>query len=150
MKQIAMRTFISFIGLSLILYGIGSLVLGVVGEKDTAILTSIRRQGGERNESIQGRYTYSIGYTFTLPDGRQIDGSATSVRDAVYIKADGTSTIPVRYLKVLPVINAPEEDTRPSIGQPLLVGLGVFLIYAVRKKNQISEDENDEENEQEI
>jgi hypothetical protein len=138
--SIVARIFISLLGFALILYNIGSPVLGVIGERDTAIITSVRRQGGERNEVLPGRYTYSIGYTFTLPDGRQVDGSATWIGNAIYIKADSTSTIPVRYFKALPIINVPEKDTELSIGQALGVGLGVFLIYAMRQKKQFPEE----------
>lgn len=140
--SIVARILLSLLGLALILYGSGSLVLGVIGERDTAIITSVRRQGGERDEMIRGRYTYSIGYTFTLPDGREINGTSTLVGNAVYTKADGTSTILVRYLKQAPFVNIPEEDTKLTIGQPLLVAAGFFLINAMRQKRLIQKEED--------
>lgn len=132
--SILARILLSLLGMAFILYNIGSPLLGVFGERDTAVLTSIRRQGGERDEMIPGRYTYSIGYTFAIPDGRKINGTSTFVGNAVYLKGDGTSTILIRYFKQAPFINVPEKETKPSIGRLMSVGLGIFLIYAMRQK----------------
>lgn len=133
------RILITLLGLLLVLWGVGSVVLGVVGERDTAVITSIRRQGGERNDSKPGRYTYSVGYTFTLPNGKRVDSSTTKISSAIFLRADGTSTTPVRYLKSAPFINTMEEDTKPSIGQLALVAVGNFLIIVMnkRRENQI-------------
>lgn len=56
--------FVTIIAIMLILYGLIHIYLGIVGEKDTAIITNIRRQGAERNESVPNRYTYVISYSF--------------------------------------------------------------------------------------
>mgnify|MGYP005849805273 CR=1 FL=1 len=128
------RILISMLGITFLLYNMGTPLLGIIGEQDTAIITSIRRQGGERDEAVRGRYTYSIGYTFNLPNGREIYGTSTFIGNAVYIKADGNSTIPVRYLKTAPFINIPEKETKPSLGHLLGAVCGIFIIFAVNKK----------------
>ena len=125
---------ITLVGAALILYNVGSPLLGIIGEKGTAVVTSIRRQGGERDEIVPGRYTYSIGYTFTLPDGQRVDGSTTTISGAAYLKADGTSVMPVRYLKQAPVINIPARDTKPSAGNLISIALGILIIFVVNKK----------------
>lgn len=131
------RILLSLLGTAILLYNAGAPLLGLIGERDTARITSIRRQGGERNETVRGRYTYSIGYTFTLLNGREIYGTSTFIGNAIYVKADGSSTIPVRYLKAAPFINLPEKETRPSAGQLFGAVLGIFIIYIVNKKQRI-------------
>ncbi|MCL6559996.1 MAG: hypothetical protein K6U74_14645 [Firmicutes bacterium] len=133
--SIVARLLISLLGLALMLWGISTVTLWFAGESATAVITSIHREGGERSDGKPGRYTYSIGYTFTLSDGRRVDGSAKKIGGAVYVKADGTSTAPVRYLKVAPFINTLEENTRPSFGQPALVVAGILLIIVMNRKN---------------
>jgi hypothetical protein len=49
------RILLSLLGVILLLYNTGAPLLGLIGEQDTAIVTSIRRQGGERNEAVRGR-----------------------------------------------------------------------------------------------
>lgn len=110
--------------------------MGIVGARDTAVITSIRRQGGERDEAIPGRYTYSIGYTFTLPEGKQVDGSTTKLAGAAFIKPDGSSTAPVRYLVCAPFINVLEAETKPTIGNLMTVGIGILMIVLINRKGQ--------------
>jgi hypothetical protein len=118
----------------MMLWGATNTILGWVGEPAAAVLTSISRQGGERNEVTPNRYTYSIGYTFTLPGGKRVDGFTTRVGGPVFIKADGKSTIPVRYFKTAPFINALEEDTGPSLKQVLITLTGAFLIIVMNQE----------------
>lgn len=132
------KVLITLLGAALVIWGVGSVVLGVVGAQDTAVITSIRRQGGERNDVKPGTYTYSIGYTFTLPNGKRVESSTTKIGSAIYLKADGTSTTSVRYLKSAPFINTLEENTKPSFGQLALVGVGILLIVVINKRREIS------------
>lgn len=128
------RILLTILGIAMIALGAGRLALGVVGEQGTAVITSIRRQGGElATAGKPGRYFYHIGYSFSLPDGRIVDGWTARVGDSTYVKADGKSTMPVRYLKVFPEINTPESSTRLSVGQPVLIALGIFLIVVMNR-----------------
>lgn len=132
-RSILPRILISLLGLSFILWGIGSLALGIYGEKAAAVVTDIRREGGERADIKPGRYTYNIGYTFTLPDGKEISGFTRKIGDAVYIKAEGSGKITLRYFKAAPFFNTPEENTRLSLKQPILAGVGVLLIVLISR-----------------
>lgn len=128
------RVFITLLGTALIIYGVGMTMLGFVGTRTTAVITSIRRQGGERDEAVPGRYTYSIGYRFALPDGRIIDGSTTKIGSSVHVKATGTSTTPVRYFAFFPYFNVLESNTAPGIGQLIVAIAGVFIIIAESRR----------------
>ena len=128
------RILISVLGSLFILWGVISIAMGVVGESTTAVITDIRREGGERNDGIPGRYTYIISYSFDLPDGKEIHGFYRKIGDAVYLKADGTGRLPVKYFKAMPFINASATDAQLSIRQVILIGVGVLLIYLMNNK----------------
>lgn len=133
-SKVLPRILLSLLGLALVLWGLSSVMLWFAGEKADAVIMHVRRQGGERNEVTPGRYTYIISYTFTLPDGRQVDGYTTKIGNAVYVKASGKSILPIRYFKVAPFINELEKDTQPSFRQLVYVTAGVFLIVAINRK----------------
>ncbi|MDP3487937.1 MAG: hypothetical protein Q8S19_08405, partial [Bacillota bacterium] len=118
----------------LILWGVGTFTLGIVGERGMAAITSVRRQGGARADGRSVRYTYAISYTFNLPDGTSVDGFTTKIGDSVYLKVTQPRYVtPVRYLSAVPWINALEEDTKPHMGQLVLIIAGGFLIYAMNR-----------------
>jgi len=128
------RVFITLLAIALIVYGMGMTMLGFVGTRATAVITSVRRQGGERDEAVPGRYIYSIGYRFALPDDRIIDGSTTRIGSSVCVKATGTSTTPVRYFAFFPYFNALESQTGPGSGQLIVTIAGVFIIFAENRR----------------
>lgn len=130
------RFFISLLGFAFIAWGLTTVTLGLFGEKEIATITNIRRERGERNEVIRGKYTYIISYTFTLPGGKNISGSTRHIGDAVFLKADGKSKTAVRYFSSFPAINALERDTKPGFGQLVLVAIGCFLIYIINRRKK--------------
>ena len=127
-----------FVAVILIIYGLIHISLGIIGEKDTAIITNIRRQGGERNEAVPNRYTYSISYSFTLPDGKEIDGFTYKIGNAVYVKVSksNVSIVPVRYLKAFPQINALESDAGIKLGNFIIIGAGIVLIKLIKPRKK--------------
>ncbi|MDD3705391.1 MAG: hypothetical protein PHC45_04935 [Clostridiaceae bacterium] len=129
-------TLVVFVAVIFIIYGLIHVTLGIIGEKDTAIITNIRRQGGERNEAIPNKYTYSISYSFTLPDGKEIDGFTYKIGSATYIKVSNSdvSIVPVRYFKAFPHINALESDSGFRLGNFIIIGAGIVLITLIRPK----------------
>lgn len=130
--SVVMRIFITLLGVAFIFWGISLFALGLVGEKDTAVITSVRRQGGERNEVKPNRYTYIISYTFKLPEGKKVEGFTTRIGDAVYVK-NPNSTTTVRYFALFPFINALEKETQPGLRQVVYFTVGGFLIYVLNK-----------------
>lgn len=127
------RIFISLIGLMFIGWGVLSVGLGLFGAQGKAVITHIRREGGERNETIRGRYTYAVAYAFDLPDGTRIEGTTKKISGAVFLKATGTTVRPVRYYPFFPSINALEEDTGLRTGPIVLVAVGALLIWLMRR-----------------
>lgn len=130
------RILISLIGAALIFWGGAQLLLGIMGAEGDAVITGIHRQGGERNEVIPGRYTYSIGYAFPLENGELFDGNTTQIGGAAYFIADGASSFSVRYFNFAPCINAPEVDTRSSAGQPAMIFAGVLLVIVMNRRKK--------------
>lgn len=135
-NRIFVRFFISLLGLAFIVWGLTTVILGFLGEKEIAVITDIRRERGERNEVKRGRYTYNISYTFTLPGGKNVSGSTRYIGDAVFLKADGKSKTAVRYFSFFPTINALERDTKPGFGQLILVATGCFLIFIINRRKE--------------
>lgn len=111
--------------------GTSTLTLGFIEKKGTAVITSIRCEGGERNEAIKGQYTYIISYTFKLPDGKSVDGYTRKIGNSVFMKADGKSFITVRYFELFPNINVLEKDAKPGPGQFILIAIGCFIIIII-------------------
>ncbi|MEA5025608.1 MAG: hypothetical protein VB109_22540 [Desulfitobacterium hafniense] len=137
-RKLLPRILLTLLGAALILWAAGSLSLALFGERATAAVTHIRREGGERTDGKPGRYTYNISYTFTLPNGEIIDGSTKQIGDAVYLKADGTGRIAVWYFKTMPYINAPEESSSLPLKQAILTAAGIFLIIQMNRKRTVS------------
>lgn len=133
--QLIPRVLITLLGIALILMGVSQVALGFAGKNASAVITHIRREGGERADGKPGRYTYNISYTFSLPDGRKIVGHTKKIGDSVYLKADGTSIVRVRYFPGLPFVNALERDTGLGAGQVVLTIAGGILIFIINKRS---------------
>lgn len=131
------RILIFLLGAAFILWGSISVALGTLGQQTTAVVTHIRREGGERTDIKPGRYTYNISYTFTLSNGKEISGVAKKIANGAYVKADGMSTIQIRYFQRFPYFNAIEKNTGVGEGPLTLILTGVALVYLmVRDKNK--------------
>lgn len=130
--------FVIFIAIMFVVSGLVRVSLGLIGEKDTALITNIRRQGGERNDSTPNRYTYSISYSFTLPNGKKVDGSTYKIGNAVYVKVSklNISKVSVRYLKVFPQINALETDSGIKMGNIIIIGAGIIILKFSRSNSK--------------
>ena len=115
------------------------ILLGFAGKSAFAVITNIRCEGGERTDGKPGRYTYIISYTFTLPDGKEINGFARKIGNSVYLKADGTSTVRVRYFPACPYVNIMERDTGFGAGQLVLIFTGIALIFLIDMKTGVKD-----------
>jgi len=132
MKKIAFTVFLTLLGLILFTYAAGTPLLKIFGTRALGTITDVRRQGGERNETMRNQYNYGVGYYFKLPDGRRIEGGATVVGSS-YSSGVAKGPSPVRYLKAWPRINILERYTRFSIGNIIMGAAGVLLMVLAWK-----------------
>lgn len=73
--------------------------------------------------------TYNISYTFTLSDGKKINGFAKQIGAGTYRKADGKSTVRIRYIPGFPYFSALEKDVGMSAGPLVLIIAGGVLVF---------------------
>lgn len=137
-RKLLPRIFITLLGAALILWGAGKIALGIIGEPEKAVITHIRREGGELTDIKPGRYTYNISYTFTLPDGKEINGFTKQIGDGVYLKADSTSTVQIRYLPGFPYFSALEKEVGMGVGPLVLIVAGGVLIFLMVRPTKVN------------
>jgi len=115
--KLLLRMLFTLLGTVLIMTGSSSMLLGLAGERATAVITSVRLETGDET-------TYRIGYSFNMPDGREIRDSA-KLTEAV----EENSTISVRYFTGFPWLSVPEENTGIRSSQFIFIAVGVGLIW---------------------
>ncbi|MGV8137928.1 MAG: hypothetical protein AB2L20_22185 [Mangrovibacterium sp.] len=130
------RIIITLIGVAFIVWALTLVVLRFAGERETAVIDTVRRELGRRSEANPNRYIYNISYTFTLPNGKAINGFSRRVGGAGYFKASGVSTAPVRYFSFFPYVNALEEDAEPGYKQLIMIIAGGVLIYFTNREKK--------------
>jgi hypothetical protein len=121
------------LGVILVAGALRTVVLHLVGETAPAVVTLVRREGGQRSDVQAGRYTYVLSYTFKLPDGRSVDGFAKTIGDGAYVRRPNTATT-VRYLPYFPAVNALESQTAINLTQVILIAVGVVLIWPLGRR----------------
>ncbi len=135
-KNVFARILLAFIGILLLLYGTMMPLLSMIGEKTWGEITVVRREGGERNVAVPNRYTYSVGYEFSLDNGAIVYGNTKVIGNA-YSAGIPMGRTAIRYLKVFPHLNALEQDARLSIGTVILMAAGILLlVVALRKRDK--------------
>ena len=127
MNKIVPKIFLLIIGIGLSLYGMMMPLLSVLGERTPGMITVVRREGGERDEAIPNRYSYSVGYEFLLDDGTVISGNTKVIGNA-YNAGISRGQTSIRYLKIFPYLNALESDTTLSVEHVILIAVGVFIV----------------------
>ena len=135
MKKIATKIFLVLMGLILITYAVGTPLLKFFGVHTIGTITDIRRQGGERDQTIRNQYNYGVGYYFILPDGQRIEGGTTVVGNS-YNAGIAKGPVAVCYLKFFPRISILEKDTNISVSNFILSGVGILLIVLAFKSSQ--------------
>lgn len=127
MKKVVPKMFLIFIGIGLALYGTMMPLLSVIGERTQGMITVVRREGGERDDAVPNRYSYSVGYEFLLDDGTVISGNTKVIGNA-YNAGISTGQAFIRYLKIFPYLNALDSDTALSFEHVILLAVGVSII----------------------
>lgn len=127
MEKIVSKIFLVIIGIGLSLYGMMMPLLSVIGERTQGNITVVRREGGERNEAVPNRYSYSVGCEFLLDDGTVISGNTKVIGNA-YNAGVSKGQASIWYLKIFPYLNALEADTTLSVEHVILLAVGVLII----------------------
>jgi len=130
------------LGLLLLAFAVSQMALGIIGSTATAVVTDYERRihigPGQDEGNTRDPTRYEVFYRFTATDGKEYTGSVT--KSFPYgIKAahdDALQTLAVRYLPVMPHINAPDGDINLLPGLSLL-GLAA-LLFALSVKGSIS------------
>jgi len=121
---------ISIIGIALILISIVNLLLFFFGESTTAHVTTRRVGGANNNYSANQRYEWSLDYTFEDKGGKTHSGHTTRRGNDMSAKVDGR----VYYFPFASFISSLESEAKPNIGQPMLIAIGLFLLFVMNKK----------------
>ncbi len=124
---------LTILGVAFICVVIMQLSLGLIGVSANGVITSYRRNGGERAEAIPNRYTYSLGYSYRI-DGKHYTGTSTVIGSPLFIKPSGNDSINVRYFHFAPMISVLEAETTLNLGHGVMFGVGVFLINVLKPK----------------
>ena len=123
-KSKSHRFILIIVGILLVLLGIRTLALKIIGKTDTAVVTEVRRAVSQQDDKMD--HNYQISYSFTV-DGKKYTGSYTKRK--VYNTAKLPSVgalVPISYIPKAPMING-GSDTNP-IGGILLGGLGILIL----------------------
>ena len=136
-KRILPRVLLTLLGLTLMAWSVVTPLAGLLGETTDARVTDVRRQLGERNETIPDQYTHVISYRFTLPDRQTVDGFAYVLGSSFSIPSRyGSGLVKVRYLPIFPQINTLEGHAKPNLGHLIVLGVGYLLAFGLWRKRR--------------
>jgi len=132
-NRLSGRIFLLAAGLLLLLYGAVTPLLPFIGERASGEITTVRRELGERADPLPNRYSYSVGYEFSLPDGRVIHGN-TKIIGSSFNSGMAKGKAGVLYLPGLPWVNTLERETRLDAGKIDLLAAGAVLCFMAFRK----------------
>ncbi len=86
-------------------------------------------------EKTRDPVRYEMRYAFTAADGKRYAGSVTKrFPHGIIASSDGTpQTVSVRYLPMMPHINAPDGETHVLSGVLLLGPAALLFWFGIRK-----------------
>ena len=118
------------IGLLFVLRGLSLLLIGAFGQSSPALNVTVRRQGGERAETVPNRYTWVMSYDFKTRDGILVSGFTQNVGSS---HSSGQALRNISYLTAFPFINAPSEQTGMSVASLLHIGMGGLILWCTTR-----------------
>jgi hypothetical protein len=121
------------IGILVILAGLIQPAAHLFGQRATASITKVSQRID--NSSDQMDYNYQITYAFSV-DGKQYSGNyhMNKVYNVSKLPKIGSS-LPIKYLAMMPGINAPTNQGNPFVYLLILGGLGILLLIVGIKGN---------------
>ena len=135
-KSVLLAILRTLLGVALALYAVVIPLLGVIGEQAPGKITHVRKQLAEDEDSTGRFYNWSISYEFQVGD-RTVSGF--TYRHGDYGRPNRYPSSTIRYLKLLPQINAPADEARPTILHLVMLGAGVLMIWPglLRRKRPV-------------
>lgn len=126
------RAVISAIGIALILLAVSNISLFFFGESATAEMNSRRLGGADESHPAGQRYEWSVDYEFKAIDGQVYSGHTSRRGNDTVVYAEST----VYYFSFAPFVNSLQNEVEPNPGQPLLIAIGVLLLYVMNRKDK--------------
>lgn len=130
MQGLIGRVFLGTLGLLLLAWGVGMPLVAWLGAEAPGKITHVRRQLGDRGESIPNRYSYTISYEFRLPDGRLAQGTTSRVGDYFsprYLTQG--SPVKVRYVPGFPFMSEVQWHWAATVEHCIVAVAGGVLLH---------------------
>ncbi|MDW7656814.1 MAG: zinc ribbon domain-containing protein [Bacillota bacterium] len=121
------------VGIVMILAGLIQPAAHLFGQKATASITKVDQRIDSSSDKLE--YNYQISYAFSV-DGKQYNGNyhMNKVYNVSKLPKIGSS-LPIKYLAMMPGINAPTNQGNPFIFLLVVSGLGILLLIVGIKGN---------------
>jgi|GEM_PF-930939 len=116
-------------GLLLIAWGGMLISMGFIGVSTIPTDVSVRREGGERNDSTPNRYTWYISYDFKTRDGNTFSGHSQKIGNAINVQRPKH----ISYLTFFPYINAPSDQVGIRTMPVILIAAGTVVIWGMTR-----------------
>ena len=124
------RLALALLGMVLLLWGLGMPLVAWLGAEAPGTITHVRRQLGDRGESIPNRYSYTISYEFRLPDGRLAQGNTSRVGDYFSLRfLTQARSVQVRYVPGFPFISEVQWHWAAMVEHGIVAAVGGVLLY---------------------
>jgi len=111
-------------GFLIILLGVQSMTLNILGKDATATIISARQSSRTDDSGVTDPRMFDITYEFSV-QGTRYTGSSTQLFKYGLTQ---NQTITVRYLPQRPSINKAKADTKTTTGI-LFIGLGILVMF---------------------
>ncbi len=114
------------VGIVMILAGMIQPAAHLFGQEATASITKTQQRIDSSSDQMD--YNYQISYAFSV-DGKQYNGNyhMNKVYNVSRLPRIG-STVPIKYIAMMPGINAPTNQGNPFVFLLIVSGLGILLL----------------------
>ena len=134
MRAVFEKIFLATMGLMFVVYGLMVPFLNIAGTPASGNIVSVRREGGERDEVVPNRYTWSVTYEFTDSSGKARSGN-TKVVGSSYNSGVSKGPVTVLYFKYIPFLNAMDGSGFFPLERIIILSVGIlFIVLLFRNK----------------
>ena len=119
--------------MALIIMALSNILLFFFGESVSVQVKTRRIGGADNGKPTNQRYEWAIDYTFIDKEGKLNSGHSHRRGGDMFVETESRAF----YFPQAPFINSLANEVEPNIGQPILIGIGVFLLYLMNKKKKV-------------